>query len=166
MQRNRLKMGLLEIRESYGISQAEASKALGIPVRTYIRYEKDERYGSALKRQSMERCLMEKYEITEDKGLLTLARIKSSLREVFDGEYAGKIEFCFLFGSYAKGYAKDNSDVDLCIATTLTGLDFVGISESIRTVLHKRIDLIRFSSLKDNLDLAKEIMKDGIKIYG
>ena len=51
------------------------------------------------------------------------------------------------------------------IATDLAGLQFVGLSESIRDVLHKRIDLIRFSTLNDNLELVKEIMKDGIRIY-
>jgi len=71
-----------------------------------------------------------------------------------------------LFGSYAKGYAKENSDIDLCVSTNLTGLRFVGLSEAIRDVLHKRIDLIRFNNLSDNFELVSEIMKDGIKIYG
>ena len=85
---------------------------------------------------------------------------------MFDDEYSGQIEFCFLFGSYAKGYAKENSDVDLCVSTSLTGLKFVGLSESIRNVLHKKIDLVRFSNLTNNIELINEIMKDGIKIYG
>ena len=71
-----------------------------------------------------------------------------------------------LFGSYAKGYAGDESDVDLCVCTSLTGLAFVGLIEELRLALHKKVDLLRLSDISDNLDLLKEIMKDGIKIYG
>lgn len=159
-------MNLLETRTQFGISQLEAASALNIPVRTYIRYEKDDSYGSDLKREMMIKTLVDHYEITETKGMLTVEYIKKALKKVFDEEYAGQIEFCYLFGSYAKGYAKDDSDVDLCVSTSLTGLKFVGLSESIRVALHKRIDLIRFSNLKDSIDLINEIMKDGIKIYG
>ena len=110
--------------------------------------------------------LKDKCAITEDKGLLSISQIKQLLSSIFDTEYKDQIEFCFLFGSYAKGYAKENSDIDLCISTNLTGLKFVGLSETIRNTLHKRIDLIRFSNLSDNFELVGEIMKDGIKIYG
>lgn len=159
-------MNLLETRNKYHLSQVLAAKSLNIPVRTYIRYECDNNYGSSLKRESMIKLLIDKYEITEDKGLLSIEEIKNSLSSLFENEYKNQIDFCYLFGSYAKGYAKENSDVDLCVATSLTGLAFAGLSESIRNVLNKRIDLIRFSNLKNNLDLIKEIMKDGIKIYG
>ena len=159
-------MNLLETRTQFGISQLEAASTLNIPVRTYIRYEKDDSYGSSLKREMMIKSLVDNYEITETKGILTIDFIKRTLTEVFDKEYTDQIEFCYLFGSYSKGYAKDSSDVDLCVSTSLTGLKFVGLSESIRVALHKRIDLIRFSNLKDNIDLINEIMKDGVKIYG
>lgn len=159
-------MTLLEIRNKYQISQALAASSVDVPLRTYIRYENNNDYGNSLKRESMIQKLMSKYEITEDKGMLSIKTIKNELTSLFDSEYKGKIEFCYLFGSYAKGYAKDNSDVDLCVSTSLTGLRFAGLSEAIRTVLHKRIDLIRFNNLENNLELVCEIMKDGIKIYG
>ena len=159
-------MTLLQIRNKYQISQALAASSVGVPLRTYIRYENNNDYGNSLKRESMIQKLMNKYEITEDKGMLSIETIKNELTSLFDSEYKGKIEFCYLFGSYAKGYAKDNSDVDLCVSTSLTGLRFAGLSEAIRTVLHKRIDLIRFNNLENNLELVYEIMKDGIKIYG
>ena len=158
-------MTLLETRKQYGVSQLDVAAALGIPVRTYVRYEQDDNYGSALKRSMMIKTINDKYEITEDKGLLTLEQIKKGLIEVFDNKYKGEIEFCYLFGSYAKGYAKGNSDIDLCVSTSLTGLKFVGLSEAIRNVLHKKIHLIRFDTLNNNFELISEIMKDGIKIY-
>ena len=158
-------MSLLNTRTQYGLSQIEAASILNMPVRTFIRYEKDDSYGNELKRSMMIRTLIEKCEITETKGLLTIEQIKNTLTNVFEERYKGQIEFCYLFGSYAKGYAKESSDVDLCVSTSLTGLRFAGLSEAIRQALHKNIDLIRFSNLDNNLELINEIMKDGIKIY-
>ena len=158
-------MNLIDVRKKYKLSQAEAANCVDIPVRTYIRYEKNNEYGSSLKRMTMIDILTKKYEITEENGILSINVIKELLTSLFNSEYKDQIEFCYLFGSYAKGYAKENSDVDLCVSTSLAGLDFVGLSESIKNTLHKKIDLIRFDTLKDNLDLINEIMKDGIKIY-
>lgn len=159
------KMNLKEYRISLGITIQEAANSTGVALRTYIRYEHDDNYGNQLKRTSIINLLKEKYEITEEKGLLTLDRIKDNVSNTLS-KYDGKVDFCYLFGSYAKGYAKDNSDVDLCISTTLTGLKFVGLIEELRQTLHKKVDLIRLSDLKDNLELLNEIMKDGLKIYG
>ena len=80
--------------------------------------------------------------------------------------YKEEVVFCYLFGSYAKGYATDTSDIDLCVSTSLTGLAFVGLIEELRKVLNKKIDLLRLSDLTNNEVLIQEIMKDGIKIYG
>ena len=157
-------MTLKELRLSFGITQVEASKSIGVPLRTYKRYESnpDE---SNLKYQKIIELLKDKYEITETKGIYTLDKIKSILLNVIDN-YKDEISFCYLFGSYAKGYAKDESDVDICVNTTLTGFKYVGLVESFHQVLKKKVDVIRFSDLKDNLELINEIMKDGIKIYG
>ena len=47
-------------------------------------------------------------EITEDKGILSIEDIKNKLTSLFDNEYKDEIDFCYLFGSYAKGLAKDS----------------------------------------------------------
>ena len=75
-------MNLLEIRQKYGLSQLQAAMSLDIPVRTYIRYEKDDSYGSDLKRRTMILDLIDKYEITEDKGIITIDYIKQKLNKV------------------------------------------------------------------------------------
>lgn len=159
-------MTLKETRELYGLTQIKAAEIVGIPVRTFRRYEIDEDYGDVLKRQKIIDILIDKCEITEDKGLLTIEKIKEELTKLFDNQYKGIVEFCYLFGSYAKGYAKENSDVDLCVSSSLSGIRIAGLAEAIRAVLHKKIDLIRFDTLNSNFELSKEIMKSGIKIYG
>lgn len=158
-------MTLKETRTQFGISQQQAADIIGIPLRTYSRYELDENYGDALKREMMQKKINDCCEVTEDKGLLTIESISKHVSEVLESKYKDTVEFCYLFGSYAKGYATEKSDVDLCVSTSLTGLKFVGLSEDLRAVLHKKIDLLRLNNLKDNVELINEIMKEGIKIY-
>ena len=44
-------MTLKETRELYGLTQIKAAEIVGIPVRTFRRYEIDEDYGDVLKRK-------------------------------------------------------------------------------------------------------------------
>ena len=76
------------------------------------------------------------------------------------------VDYCYLFGSYAKGTASETSDVDLLIATTVSGMRFYGLVEALRTQLKKRVEVITASSLKENPVLINDILKEGIKIYG
>ena len=161
-----INMTLLETRKKYGVSQSDVATLLKVPLRTYIRYEKDNSYGDELKRQMMINSINEKYEITEEKGILSIGFIKDELTKLFQSQYKDVVNFCYLFGSYAKGYANEKSDVDLCVSSSLTGIKIAGLAESIRNVLHKHIDLIRVDTLNGNIELLNEIMKDGIKIYG
>lgn len=159
-------MTLLQTRTHYGLTQKEVAAALNIPVRTYIRYETNEGYGDSLKRQMMMQSMEKQFGITETTGLISLDFIRNTLAELFETKYKSQVNLCYLFGSYAKGYATETSDVDLCVSTSLTGFAFVGLNEDIRNALHKKVDLIRLNNLTDNQNLLLEIMKDGIKIYG
>ncbi len=158
-------MKLKEFRKSLNITANEASNSIGIPLRTYVRYENDEDYGSPMKRNIIFQLLQDKFEINEKKGILSLKQIESIVKNVLNN-YKNEISFCYLFGSYAKGYATEISDVDLCISTTLTGMAFVGLIEELRRSLKKKVDLLRITDLNDNIELINEIMKDGVKIYG
>lgn len=159
-------MTLKELRMENKISQLEAASILCVPERTYRRYESDDNYGSKIKRKAFIDILNNRFEITEEKGLLTVEQIKEKVNKLFDEEYKDQIDFCFLFGSYAKGSANEKSDVDLYVSSSLTGLRFAGLVERLRQTLHKKVDLIRSSELNNNIGLVNEIMKDGIKIYG
>ena len=76
------------------------------------------------------------------------------------------VNYCYLFGSYAKAKAKPASDVDLLISVNIKGMEFYALVENIRTVLRKRVDVLDSKQLSNNLELTEEILKDGIKIYG
>ena len=157
-------MTLKGVRIQYNLSQIEAANIIGIPVRSLRRYELDENYGSTLKRQMFIELLNKHCEISEEKGLLTIDLIKQLLTDLFNTDYNGEIEFCYLFGSYAKGTATETSDVDLYVSSSLSGLRFVGLIERARQVLHKKVDLIRSSELENNANLINEVLKDGIRI--
>lgn len=157
-------MTLKELRKSYNITQAEAALSVDVPLRTYVRFEAREDTKN-LKHQKIVELLKEKYEMSETNGIYTISSLKSIISSVIV-KHQDEIKFCYLFGSYAKNYAKETSDVDICVDTTLKGLDFVGFVEELRVELKKEVDVIRFSDLKDNMELLNEIMKDGIKIYG
>ena len=100
--------------------------------------------------------------IDEEHGLLTIEDITRKCSKVLE-QY--DINFCYLFGSYAKGKATATSDVDLLISANVKGLKFYGLVEEIRGALRKKVDILDINQLKDNIELTEEIFKDGIKIY-
>jgi predicted nucleotidyltransferase len=75
------------------------------------------------------------------------------------------VEYCYLFGSYARGTATELSDVDLIVSTSITGLKFYSLVERLRVNLNKKVDVLDINQLVNNKDLLNEILKDGIKIY-
>ena len=107
--------------------------------------------------------LSEINKIDEDHGILSVEDITKGCRKIFENH---NVNFCILFGSYAKGKASENSDVDLLISTSEKGLKYYGLIEEIRVALNKRVDILDMAQLRDNLELTEEILKDGIKIYG
>lgn len=156
-------MTLKDLRKKKGLTQAACAKYLGIPLRTYQNYETD-----ASKIDSMKYAFMlQKLEVygfvDETHGILTKEQIKDTCIAVFE-KY--EIEYCYLFGSYAKGKATENSDVDLLIATPISGMKFYDLVEALREALHKKVDVLNREQLIDNPELMHEILKDGIKIYG
>jgi len=156
-------MELRTIRKDNKLTQQEASKILGIPLRTYIRYEKEEEYQNSYKYASLCNKLYENFRVDEEHGILTIEEIKIRIKIIFT-KY--DIEFAYLFGSYAKGCAKDKSDIDIMICSDITGLDYFGLVEELRNSLNKKIDLVRLKDIKVGSELLTEILRYGIRIYG
>lgn len=156
-------MKIKEIRQLYGMTQAAFSEFLGIPLRTYKRYESDEERIPPIKKAFILSKSEELGKIDEEHGILTIEAIKESCAEVFR-DY--EVEYCYLFGSYAKGKANESSDVDLFLKTNVTGLKYYGIVEALRVTLGKRVDVLDEKQIESNTALLQEILKDGVKIYG
>lgn len=154
---------LKELRIEKNLTQQEAADLVGISLRSYKSYENDEEKRDTLKyRYIMERLTKVNF-IDEEHGVLTIETIKRDCSKVL-AQY--DVNFCYLFGSYAKGKETPVSDVDLLISADVKGLKFYGMVEELRTNLRKRVEVLDMSQLKDNMELTEEILKDGIKIYG
>ncbi|MBQ7779828.1 MAG: nucleotidyltransferase domain-containing protein [Clostridia bacterium] len=154
---------LKELRKSKKLTQAECAKYLGIPLRTYQNYETDKSKIGSIKYNFMKQKLENYGLIDETHGILTVEQIKKACATTFQET---DVEYCYLFGSYAKGKADEYSDVDLIISTSVSGMQFYDLIETLREELKKPVDLLNIEQLNNNINLINEILKDGIKIYG
>ena len=155
-------MSIKELRISKSLTQKAAAALCGIPLRTYIRYENNEQPEDSVKYQFILQKLSEHGFVDEEHGILTGKDIAQSCEAVFR-DYP--VDYCYLFGSYAKGLAHEKSDVDLLVSTQTTGLKFFGLVESLRQALKKKVDVLDVRQLAGNPELLNEILKDGVKIY-
>ena len=154
---------LKSIRTAKHLTQKEAASLIGVSLRSYISYESNPEKEGSLKYRFFLQELERINPIDEEHGVLPLTDIKKIVGSILS-EY--DVEYCYLFGSYAKGKATGSSDVDLLISTKITGLKFYGLVEQLREGLHKKIDLLDVRQLTANSELLNEVLKDGIKIYG
>lgn len=94
--------------------------------------------------------------------ILTIKEIKQLIKPILK-KYG--IEEVYLFGSYARGEAKDTSDVDIyCESGNIeTFLDQSKLEEELKTALKKDVDLI-FIGTKINGFFEKQIKEDMIKL--
>lgn len=145
------------------LTQQEAAKRLGVSRRSYVVYENDESKVGSVKYRFLLQELEKMNQLDEDHGILSMEQIKSVCADVF-ASY--DVEFCYLFGSYAKGKAKETSDVDLLLSTETSGLRFYELAEKLREGLHKKIDLLDLKQLMGNAELLREVLKEGVRIYG
>jgi len=75
--------------------------------------------------------------ITKEEILRTLANDKSELQEQF------KVRSMALFGSYARGDQKSDSDVDILVEVDPSiGLEFVTLAKRIEKLLGVDVDLV------------------------
>ena len=75
------------------------------------------------------------------------------------------IEKVYLFGSYMKGTATEDSDIDIFIESTLYGLDYFEFAEALRERLGKKIGLLSNKTVEPNSVIKNEIKETGLIIY-
>ena len=86
-----------------------------------------------------------------------------------------KIEDLFLFGSWANGEPKPNSDLDIYLVIPDSDIDICDLNAEIRFALYKKLtlplDLVIakksvFERRSKALTLESTIAKQGVRIYG
>ena len=88
--------------------------------------------------------------------------IKSRLSPIF---HRHGVKRAILFGSYSKGLATKDSDVDIVVDSGLKGLKFVGLIEDVREALDKEVDVFDVTHIEQDSLVAKEIQESGQEIY-
>jgi predicted nucleotidyltransferase len=74
-----------------------------------------------------------------------------------------KIKRAGIFGSYARGEQKKNSDIDILIKLSKPlGFGFVGIKFELEDALKKKVDLVTYNAIHPKL--KNSILKDEIRI--
>ncbi len=96
--------------------------------------------------------------LNPEKKLKVLNKIILKIREILK---KNKIKRAGIFGSYARGGAKKNSDIDILIEPTKNmGFKFAGLEIQLRKALKKRVDLVSYNGispyLKDKI-LSREV---------
>lgn len=97
-------------------------------------------------------------------GIYDINEIKSRLNPVFD---RAPVYRAILFGSYAKGAATEQSDVDIVLDSRgeLRGLNFYGVLDDAVTALGKNIDMFDLSEIRPESPIMDEINRQGVVLY-
>lgn len=95
-------------------------------------------------------------------GNYSVNEIKAILYPVFR-QY--DIDKAVIFGSFAKGTARKNSDLDLLVDSKLHGLKFIGLLEDVRRAINMDVDMLDVSHVVKNSKIEHEILGTGITIY-
>ena len=98
--------------------------------------------------------------------VLETKQIEQACKELFLKSYP-EIKCAYLYGSYARGEATENSDIDILVVLDKPmGMKYFGIATELEKILDKVVDLHSYEQLVDNAPMIKDILVEGIKIYG
>ena len=153
---------LRQKRKELGLTQIQAANACGVSRRTYQTYEETDNLNSTYD------YILKKFKemgiLDGSNVLYSIRQIKNACKEVFSAY--PEVTCAYLFGSYARGEATSESDIDIVVVCPAIGMRFYGISALLEERLHKVIDLHTHRQLIGNETLMTEVLKEGVKIYG
>ncbi|MBR2699752.1 MAG: nucleotidyltransferase domain-containing protein [Clostridia bacterium] len=92
----------------------------------------------------------------------TIDQIKARLTPVF---VRNNVRRAVLFGSYGKGLATPDSDIDILVDSGLPGLSFFGLMEDVCRSFDCPVDLIDTRDIVPGSRIEREIQKTGKIIY-
>ena len=154
---------LKQLRKQIGLNQIDAAKICGVSRRTYQEYEEKQTQNATF--DEILAKLKEMGITGKGPALLNIRYIKQKTSEIF-AKYS-EVRCAYLFGSYARGEATIESDVDIVIVENeVMGLKFYGLAAELEDKLGKEVDLHSHRELSDNDEFLARILTDGVKIYG
>jgi len=147
------------LREIFDLTQLELATLLGIPLKSIQNWEQGQRIPSPW----VIDLIYDRALINKQNKVLTYLEIKKAVKEV-----ASKydIKRVYLFGSYAKGLATPNSDIDLYMETNIKDMTHFEIAEEFRQrLLDKKVELFSPYTIIKNSKIDLEIKQTGILIF-
>lgn len=93
------------------------------------------------------------YTVEQIRNRLTPAFVKNGVRKAT------------LFGSYSKGLATSQSDIDLLVDSGLRGLSFFGLLEDVCQSVACPVDLVDAADVIPGSKIDEEIRRTGVVIY-
>ena len=97
-----------------------------------------------------------------NREIYTLEQIKERIYPVLERH---RVKKAIIFGSYSKGCAVRESDVDIFVDSGLHGLAFLELTEDIREALDKDVDVFDTRQIDKGTPIESEIYKWGAVIY-
>jgi predicted nucleotidyltransferase len=140
---------------------------IGVPINTIRNWEQESRIPSSwalnvLIDRMLGEINQQNIAVDESTGILSFLTIKKGVSKVAE-KY--DIERVYLFGSYSKGQANEDSDVDFYMISNLYGLEYFEFIEELRETLNKKIEVLSNKTVHENSKIEEEISKTGILIY-
>lgn len=96
-------------------------------------------------------------------NVFTISDIKSLVKPIAEKYNVDEI---YLFGSYARNEADQNSDLDFLV---FGGLNFkltmiFSLAEELRTILKKDVDVYEINEINPDSEFCKTIMKERLRV--
>jgi len=94
----------------------------------------------------------------------TIEEIKCKLNPIFEEK---NVVRAILFGSYSKGEATDESDIDIAalVDDEMSILNFCDMADKVINELGKNVDFLYANDIIPNSKIDLELKKDGVLLY-
>lgn len=95
--------------------------------------------------------------------MLTVAEIEQNIRVLLNRYHA---EYALLFGSYARGEATADSDVDVVVVggPSFRKMNIFAFAEDLREMTGKAVDAFELSEINEGTPFYQTVMNEGVRI--
>lgn len=95
--------------------------------------------------------------------MATLPEIENAIKSLL---FKYRAEYALLFGSYARGEATEDSDVDIVVfgGKNFKKTNIFAFAEELREITGKKVDAFEICEINKSSSFYESVIKEGIKI--